>query len=393
MSSDRQESYDSDEEAPSNVATGGMFVAGLMDGANTALHEPVDVGRDHDLLYMSKFKRTFMGVAQDIGECIRREQYHGQMYDKQLSDFSSHAMMMLCAAEKELVMSIIDGTLPRRAIDNTRPRTKRFLQLTKEESDVAFDEFGGKMIVHQPVIFGQYLVNDEGLGPTGEELERILAYAKLYMDPGHPVFEEYVKRVNAVCSKDCSKLPRAAVDSLYRWSTELMRGLPITTYRPPPMANYVYSPTPKSCDKNRLVCLIEAICKLYFPRYTIHEHIVFRIFAPQQAWFGEQLFNRISVSDTYGFSYKAPAKSTYRAADIASKHYYQWQYNATHFTPIMAMFEVQCELWKQSPAFYGVKQDQRERPILHFMREALSRMKEGNGMVLDHGAWTIQDGQ
>ncbi|KAK8229458.1 hypothetical protein HDK77DRAFT_500796 [Phyllosticta capitalensis] len=345
MSSDRQESYDSDEEAPSNVATGGMFVAGLMDGANTALHEPVDVGRDHDLLYMSKFKRTFMGVAQDIGECIRREQYHGQMYDKQLSDFSSHAMMMLCAAEKELVMSIIDGTLPRRAIDNTRPRTKRFLQLTKEESDVAFDEFGGKMIVHQPVIFGQYLVNDEGLGPTGEELERILAYAKLYMDPGHPVFEEYVKRVNA------------------------------------------------SCDKNRLVCLIEAICKLYFPRYTIHEHIVFRIFAPQQAWFGEQLFNRISVSDTYGFSYKAPAKSTYRAADIASKHYYQWQYNATHFTPIMAMFEVQCELWKQSPAFYGVKQDQRERPILHFMREALSRMKEGNGMVLDHGAWTIQDGQ
>ncbi|KAK8234751.1 hypothetical protein HDK77DRAFT_429400 [Phyllosticta capitalensis] len=343
----RDEDYDSDDDlVPDDTVTGGMFVAAINDYREfQSPREPVNMPTDpSEFDYMELLLDSYWMLVVALAD----EEEDDWMAGSQGSTFMTHVMMILCSSCIELLVSIVDGTLPRRAVDDSRPRAKRYIDLNKEERDVAVDEVDGKRVIHQPVIFGQYLVNDEGFGPTEKELAAIVILVRLYVNPGHPVFEEYVKRVNANSPRDCSRLPREVVDYFCDRISDRLPTEPSDTVRPRALANDAYSPTPKPGRQNRLLCLVETVCKLYYPQYMIHHHVVFRLYAPEQAWFGEMVFNRLGQASTdtgFGFYYKPPGQATFRAADIAARHYMQWAYNAARVT------EVSCTFQRQQNSF------------------------------------------
>ncbi|KAK8205198.1 hypothetical protein IWZ01DRAFT_559840 [Phyllosticta capitalensis] len=341
----REETEESDDDLlPDDTITGGMFVAAINDyrefrNPREPVNMPADPPEDEYMeLLLESYWKLVVTMSGDW------------MVAGQESAFMKHAMMILCSSCKELLVSIRDGTLPRRAIDNSRPRAKRYIDLNEEERDIAVDEVDGKRVVHQPVIFGQYLVNDEGFGPTEKELAAIVILVRLYTNPGHPVFEEYVKRVDANSPRDCTRLPRNVVDYFCDEVSARLPAEPSDTVRPRALANYAYSPTPQPARQNRLLCLVETVCKLYYPQYKIHHHVVFRLYAPEQAWFGEVVFNRLgkSAESGFGFYYKAPAKATFRAAEIAARHYMQWAVNAMNVTEVEYTFPRQQEIFDKS---------------------------------------------
>ncbi|KAK8180453.1 uncharacterized protein BKA78DRAFT_300533 [Phyllosticta capitalensis] len=72
---------------------------------------------------------------------------------------------MLCALDPEVLLSIVDGTLPQRLEDETFAMETRYLRLTRQEQDE----------VQQPVIFGHYLVDRLGFPPSRRLMDDILA--------------------------------------------------------------------------------------------------------------------------------------------------------------------------------------------------------------------------
>ncbi|KAK8233180.1 hypothetical protein IWZ00DRAFT_494107 [Phyllosticta capitalensis] len=96
-----------------------------------------------------------------------------------------------------------------------------------------------------------------------------------------------------------------------------------------------------------LMNLVEAICRVRLPQYSIRRYVIARLFTRPQTLTGASILNALGkgvvdsgygLLDNYrGLGYLAPIA-------VRDKHFAAWAHNAAHYTPLLAMVERQRAL-------------------------------------------------
>ncbi|KAK7519870.1 hypothetical protein IWZ03DRAFT_371546 [Phyllosticta citriasiana] len=273
----------------------------------------------------------------------------------------------------EVTMSIIDGTIPQRASDRSRPSAYTWLEATEEEWKSMST---APKVQYQPSIYGQYLTDEYGVGPTERELAVIIKKLRKYTHFG-PENANFARKIDQALNYSDSDamnwkkgerryLPKTRfrsqhVQTIKTFCDKVSARLsnpPSNTIRPRPLAEFGYTNhTRKRLDQhskhicsNRLMNLTESICAVYFPQYSIHQFVLYKIFQHEQGAIAEIIINRIGkgfIESGYGFSHHPAGLNKLSAGVVPAESYTTYTREAYLYTPFKAEHQRQVEIYKE----------------------------------------------
>ena len=278
-----------------------------------------------------------------IGEALQIEDYPCSTWVKRGID-DPHRGQIVHLFMVKMLLSMPDALL-----DHLLKRDVPYARL----NDVELNDILAKLSVHgatnlKPSIYINYLVDDNGLSPSPEELEEICEKVELYLDASTQKSHDYAFKIDNIVgrpskwTKDAGQKggrryreKDSAEKNISNWVEAIRARLetePAGTPLSQPLSEVWYATYPENRlqqhrihdSSNYIMNLVGSICRADLARCKISQIFIFRFFETMLGRLAEILFTRSAQGYTThggGFSHAQAGASFVHATDIPIGEY------------------------------------------------------------------------
>ncbi|KAK8181575.1 uncharacterized protein BKA78DRAFT_299760 [Phyllosticta capitalensis] len=331
--------------------------------------------------YLTDFSDSLRKLVQRVWD---ESEDRGIQGEWQYKSFMKHGVATLASMSTETTVAIIEGILPRVAVEeNTHfPQARLYLNLYQQELNDMKESLqkGGRF---QPCIYAQYLCDEQGNGPTLRDMWFILNALHSYGKRSSPKLVDLVDNAHNPppttrtrsdqrdqnsrgTLRQRAEVPRAA---------ECLKSTPLSRLFKRVTQNVVWSAKSKSTrgayghhetlgrvwiHQQSLPALqgTPGPHQIKLPHephrghlHPVHAHLSLKDPTEvEQGWVGKILLNRIGLGYTntgYGMSYHPTGRNNSSATTFAVGHYLKWAAQARTITPFKNAIHLELENQKR----------------------------------------------
>ncbi|OMP83207.1 hypothetical protein BK809_0004588 [Diplodia seriata] len=264
--------------------------------------------------------------------------------------FLEAGTMILCSMPVQVLLDIMNGELVSNYLSTKASQTKAFL--TEHQKQWTAQRANQR---YQPVIYQNWLCDHSGNAPSAADVQQLVECVRRYLKESEDEFAQKVDTVVDECPKiDWVGGMRRYLESdghvamAKRFCEAMLQALNTPNPRRPFVetgctnnAQTRLSQHRRHQNSNRLMNLVEAICKVNFPHLKIHQFVVYDIWQPDQAWAGEIIFDRLSggwIDEGHGFTFCHAGESVESSTEFTSDEWELWADYAVDHTPFLGRF-------------------------------------------------------
>lgn len=258
--------------------------------------------------------------------------------DEQCRAFLEAGCQILCTLPSEVLLDIMSGEMVSKYLSSSPSQTKTYLQ---ENAKMWKAQKSGKR--YQPVIYQHWLTDRSGNPPSRTDIERIVSDLTLYLQDS-PQGNDFAQKVDTAVH-GCPKVVWVERERRYLTSdrhfartrglrNSMLEASKGTILRPFVETGYTNNAHTRlrqhqtHKNSNRMMNLVEALCKINYPHLKIHQFVVFQLWAYDQVWAGEILFDRLSggwFTEGHGFTFYHAGTSVNSSMNFTEREWNEWQ--------------------------------------------------------------------